>query len=177
METVSSEPTPLHRIVGTLCELALSSASAQHFLADQFETLHEAARWLEGIPLLEQILSAAPDPSSNAAVNAFLGNLNEADRRALADGILNAAIQEEDGLQAAEHTLSMLSAIVLQRRDAAVKGALKEPGISRERMTELLTEAKEIAMLLRGSGRSEFDDQHAPSTYKEKVPAWKKKGG
>jgi DNA primase len=49
-------PTPLHRIVAFMCHLALSSAGAQHLLGEQFESLHEAARWLEGIPLLERIL-------------------------------------------------------------------------------------------------------------------------
>ena len=66
-----------------LCHLALTSAAAQHLLGEQFETLHEAARWLEGIPLLEAILAAAPDPMSSAAVNAFLGGLPECDRLAL----------------------------------------------------------------------------------------------
>ncbi|RYD41001.1 MAG: DNA primase, partial [Verrucomicrobiaceae bacterium] len=70
-------PTPLNRTVAFLCHLALSSGPAQHFLGEQFETLHEANRWLEGIPLLETILGAAPDPASNAAVNAFLAGLPE----------------------------------------------------------------------------------------------------
>ncbi|RYD25355.1 MAG: toprim domain-containing protein, partial [Verrucomicrobiaceae bacterium] len=55
-------PTPLHRIAAYLCHLALTSAPAQRFLGEQFETLHEANRWIEGIPLLEAILGAAPDP-------------------------------------------------------------------------------------------------------------------
>jgi DNA primase len=168
-------PTPMHRIVAVLCQLALSSAAAQHLLSEQFETLHEAARWLEGIPLLESILSAAPDPSANAAVNAFLGSLPESDRLALMRGsVLEGA--PADGMQSAEHALALLSGTVLQRRDAAVKAALKEPGISAARMTELLEEAKEIMGLLRGMGqRSEFDDELPASTWKPKVPEWRKK--
>lgn len=170
-----SEPTPMHRIVAFLCHLALSSAPAQHLLGEQFETLHEASRWLEGIPLLETILASAPDPASPAAVNAFLGGLPECDRLALNRGsVLEGA--PEDGMQAAEHALALLSGTVLQRRDAAVKAALKEPGISAERMIELLEEAKEISGLLRGIGqRSEFDDELPASTWKPKVPDWKKK--
>jgi DNA primase len=170
-----AEPTSMHRIVAFLCHLALSSAPAQHLLGEQFETLHEASRWLEGIPLLEAILAAAPDPASNAAVNAFLGGLAECDRRALNRGsALEGA--PDDGIQAAEHALALLSGTVLQRRDAAVKAALKEPGISAERLNELLEEVKEISGLLRGIGqRSEFDDELPASTFKPKVPEWKKK--
>jgi DNA primase len=172
----SSSPTPMHRIVAFLCHLALSSAAAQHLLGEQFETLHEASRWLEGIPLLEVILTAAPDPTSNAAVNAFLGGLPESDRLALTgDVALEGA--PEDGMLAAEHALALLSGTVLQRRDAAVKAALKEPGITPERMFELLEEAKEISGLLRGIGqRSEFDDELPASTFRPKVPEWKKRG-
>jgi len=174
-----SEPvvaTPLNRIVAYLCHLALGSAAAQHFLGEQFETLHQANRWLEGIGLLEQILGAAPDPSSPAGVNAFLGSLAEPDRLALMAGTSLEGMPE-DGLQAAEHGLALLSAMVLQRRDAAVKAALREPGIPAERLRELLEEAKEISGLLRGvSQRSEFDDELAASTWKAKAPApWKKK--
>lgn len=169
--------TPLNRIVAYLCHLALGSAAAQHFLGEQFETLHQANRWLEGIGLLEQILGAAPDSSSPAGVNAFLGSLAEPDRLALMAGTSLEGMPE-DGLQAAEHGLALLSALVLQRRDAAVKAALREPGIPAERLRELLEEAKEISSLLRGvSQRSEFDDELAASTWKAKAPAPWKKGG
>jgi DNA primase len=170
-----AEPTPLHRIVAFMCHLALSSAGAQHLLGEQFETLHEAARWLEGVPLLERILMAAPDPGSSAAVNAFLGGLPESDRLSLMrEAVLAGA--PEDGMLAAEHALALLSATVLQKRDAAVKAALKEPGLAPERMIQLLEEAKEISALLRGIGqRSEFDDELPKSTYKPKEPEWKKK--
>ena len=144
-------------------------------LGEQFETLHEAARWVEGIPLLESVLAAAPDPSSNASVNAFLGGLPESDRLALTREVImqGAAV---DGMQAAEHALALLSATVLQRRDAAVKAALKEPGMAPERMNYLLEEAKEISALLRGIGqRTEFDDELPASTWKPKVPVWKKR--
>jgi len=169
-----TEPTPMHRIVAFLCHLALTSAAAQHLLGEQFETLHEAARWLEGISLLESVLAVAPDPASNAAVNAFLGGLPEADRLALTQEVVLEGAPL-DGMQAAEHALALLSATVLQRRDAAVKAALKEPGISPERMLGLLEEAKEISALLRGIGqRTEFDDELPASTWKPKAPAWKK---
>ena len=168
-------PTPLHRIVAYLCHLALTSAPAQHFLAEQFETLHEANPWLEGIPLLESILTAAPDPASHAAVNVFLGDLPAADRLALGNDAALLEGMPTEGMQAAEHTLAMLSATVLQRRDARVKADLKQPGISRERLVELLEEVKEISGLLRGIGqRSEFDDELPASTFKPKLPPGRK---
>ncbi len=170
----SAEPTRLHRIVAFLCHLALSSGPAQRFLGEQFETLHEANRWLEGIPLLETILGAAPDPSSNAAVNAFMGGLAEPDRLALAHETSSLEGVSLDGMQAAEQALALLSATVLQRRDAAVKAELKQPGLGAERMVELLHEAKEILVLLSGIGRSQFDDELPASTFKEKAPPWKK---
>lgn len=174
-QDVPEEPTHLHRIVAFLCHLALTSQPAQHFLDEQFETLHEASRWLEGIPLLEKILNESPDPTSNAAVNAFMGSLPEPDRRALMqDVVIEGA--PEDGMLAAEHTLALLSGTVLQKRDAAIKAALKEPGLAPERMVELLEEAKEVSNMIRGIGqRYEFDDELPASTYKEKVPEWKKK--
>lgn len=168
-------PTAMHRIVAYLCHLALTSAAAQHLLGEQFETLHEASRWLEGIPLLESILAAAPDPASNAAVNAFLGRLPENDRLALTREVVLEGVPLE-GTQAAEHALALLSATVLQRRDAAVKAALKAPGLAPARLLELLEEVKEISGLLRGIGqRSEFDDELPASTWKPKVPVWKKR--
>ena len=174
-EEAAVEPTRMHRIVAFMCHLALTSSAAQHLLAEQYETLHEATPWLEGIPVLEAILTAAPDPSSNAAVNTFLASMPEADRLAL---LREVALEgaPEDGMQAAEHALALLSAAVLQRRDASVKAELKQPGLSTERMIELLEQSKEISALLRGIGqRSEFDDELPPSTYRPKVPEWKKR--
>ncbi len=175
LDTTHVEPTRLHRIVAVLCHLALSSGPAQRFLGEQFETLHEANRWVEGIPLLENILGAAPDPASSAAVNSFISGLSEADRLALVQETMALDGVTVDGLQSAELALSHLSGTVLQRRDAAVKAELKQPGLKPERMMELLHEAKEISSLLRGiNQRSEFDDELPASTWKAKTPAWKK---
>lgn len=170
-------PTPMHRIVAFMCHLALSSAGAQHLLGEQFETLHEAARWLEGIPLLERILVAGPDPASSAAVNTFLSGLPESDRLALIrDVVLEGAPQ--DGMLAAEHALALLSVTVLQRREAALTSAIREVNIPHDRLVKLLEEAKEIGSLLRGfKVRFDLDDEYAASTAKPKVPEWKKKWG
>jgi DNA primase len=174
-DTPTADPTPLHSIVSALCHLALSSAMAQHFLAEQFETLHEADRWVEGIPLLERILASAPDPASPSALNTFMLGLSKADRLALSKEARRWEEGDADGVQSAEHALAALSSVVIQKRDAAVKAAMREPGLSAERLIELLEEAKEISALMKGIQRFEFDDQLAASTYKPKEPAWKKK--
>jgi DNA primase len=168
------EPIPLDRTVGYLCHLALTSAPAQHFLSEQFETLHEAKAWVEGIALLEKILAASPDTSSSAAINAFVAGLRKSEQIALHKEMGSSPALAEDGIQAAEQALGMLSSIVLQKRDAAVKAALQEPGLSPERLRELLEEAKEIAGLLRWTGRSSFNDELPPETKKAEKKPWEK---
>ena len=172
---VSVTPVPLDRTVGYLCHLALTSAPAQHFLSEQFETLHEAKAWVEGVGLLEKILAASPDPGSSAAVNAFIAGLRKAEQMAINMLMGAGEAVPADGLQAAEQSLGMLSAVVLQKRDAAVKAALNEPGLSPERMRELLEEAKEIAGLLRWTGRSAFNDELPPETIKADKKPWEKR--
>ncbi|MFU8892210.1 MAG: DNA primase [Luteolibacter sp.] len=164
-------PTPLDHQIAALCQLALRSVAAQHALAEQFETIHEARRWLAGVPLLETILDASPDPASPAAVNAFISSLPEPDQLALASDPHAIHEAPADGRSAAEHALAMLSSTVLQLRDAAIKAELKQPGIAAERMLALLQEAKEISGLLRGIGqRHQFDDDLPASTFKPKTP-------
>ncbi len=164
----------LDRTVGYLCQLALNSAPAQHFLSEQFETLHEAKAWVEGVPLLEKILASSPDPGSSAAVNTFMAGLKRGEQMALHKEMGAVQSTVEDGIQAAEQALGMLSSVVLQKRDAAVKAALNEPGISVERMKGLLEEAKEIAGLLRWSGRSVYDDELPQETVKIEKKPWEK---
>ncbi|MFD2257722.1 DNA primase [Luteolibacter algae] len=170
------EPLALDRTVGYLCQLALASAPAQHFLNEQFETLHEAKAWVEGVGLLERILAASPDPNSSAAVNAFVASLRKREQMALHREMSLLEMNPGDGLQAAEQALGMLSSVVLQKRDAAVKAALTKPGITPDRMKELLEEAKEIAALLRWSGRSVYNDELPQETVKKekKWRDWKK---
>lgn len=167
------QAVPLDRTLAFLCQLALTSAPAQHFLAEQFETLHEAKAWVEGVGLLEKILSAAPDPGSSAAVNAFMAGLKLGEQMALHKEMgaeqMGTAI---DGIQAAEQALGMLSSTVIQKRDAAVKAALKEPNLTPQRMMQLLEEAKEIAALLRWSGRSVYDDELPKETVKPIKKPW-----
>ncbi|MFM2196943.1 MAG: primase [Verrucomicrobiota bacterium] len=177
-QTMVVEPIPLDTTVGYLCHLALTSASAQHFLREQFETLHEAKSWMEGIALLEKILAATPDTGSSAAVNAFVAGLRKSEQLALHKAMGAVPANAEDGLQTAEETLGMLSSIVLQKRDAAVKAALQDPGLSPERMWELLEEAKEIAGLLRWTVRSAYNDELPAATADPEKRArdkkWKK---
>ena len=164
-------PTSLDGTVRYLCHLALVSPVAQNLLAEQFEILHEAGEFLEGIPLLEIILGVRPDPQEPAAVNAFLGTLAEPDRLALTRDSLFAESAPEDAVSAVETSLSQLSARTLMMRDARVKAALSEPGLDPARMVRLLEEAKEIQELLKGiSQRSIFEDELAPSTRRPPPP-------
>ncbi len=173
VEEIASE-LPMDRTVAYLCQLALHSAPAQHFLNEQFETLHEAKAWVEGVGLLDKILAASPDPESNAAIHAFVSSLKPNEQNVLLREMGNVEISGNQGLQAAEQALGMLSSIVLQKRDAAVKAALKEPGISPQRMMELLEEAKEIAALLRWTSRSIYDDELPEETKKPEKKPWEK---
>lgn len=158
-------PTALDRTVAYLCHLALRSPAAQHFLAEQFEAIHEAGEFLEGVPLLEAILGARPDPEKPAAVNAFLASLPDGDRLALTADTTFTGDPPADPLEATGATLSHLAAKALMRRDARVKAALAEPGLQAPRMIALLEEAKEIESLLKGIGqRFVFDDELPPST-------------
>lgn len=166
---------PLDPAVGYLCSLALHSNSVQEWLGEQFETLHEAADYIEGVPLLESILAAKPDASSHASVNAFVAGLPEDKRLALyADATFQRQLPE-DPVQAAEIALSQLSAKALQRRDERIKARLAEPGIPPDEMIRLLQEAKEVAELLKGiDQRSHYNDRLEPSTRRRKSSEWRK---
>jgi len=171
------EPTPVDGTVAALCGLALESAEAQHFLSEQFETLHEAGDYLAGISLLEQILSGHPDPGQPAAVNTFLGTLPEADRLALNQLRHGSQRAHEDPMKAAHDTMSILAAKVLIQRDARIKSALNEPGIAPERLRALLEEGKEIQGMIKGIGARFLVEETLPPMPKKPVAKkeWKKR--
>lgn len=157
-------PAALDPVVGYLCSLALHSAPVQEWLGEQFETLHEAADHVEGIALLESILSARPDPASHVAVNTFIGDLPESQRLALLSDPTFHGDPPEDAVLAAETALSELSAKVLHRRDESIQAQLQQPGLQPEKMIQLLQEKKRIAELLKGvKQRFVFNDRFAPS--------------
>lgn len=159
VEVLEIEP-----VVAYLCSLALHSAAAQEWLGEQFETLHEAADHLPGIPLLELILSARPDATSHAAVNSFLAGLSEGQRLALMSDPTFHDDPPENPVAAAETALGELSAKVLHRRDQDIKARMAQPNLPPEEMIRLLHEAKRIAELLKGIGqRFVFTDRFAPS--------------
>ncbi|HEY8991668.1 MAG TPA: DNA primase [Luteolibacter sp.] len=162
-------PTPLDRTIGYLCQLALASTAVQHLLAEQFEALHEADQYLEGIPLLDRILDGAPDPEAPASVNAFLGTLPEPDRLALQQRTDFSGELLGDPLDDAMNALAQLAAKCLLQRDARNKAAQREPGLAPARMVALLEEAKEIQKLLAGIDvRFLNEDQY--TRYKTEAP-------
>jgi hypothetical protein len=155
---------PIDSAVSYLCGLALHSAIAQEWLAEQFETLHEAAEYVEGVPLLEEILSARPDPTSHVAVNAFIARLSEPQRLALTSDPAFHDDPPEDVVSATEEALSEICANALQQRDAAIKARLSQPGIEFGEMNRLLNETKLVAELLKGvRQRSVFRERFAPN--------------
>jgi DNA primase len=161
----TTAPTPLDNTIAYLCHLALESADVQNWLCEQLESLHEAADFIEGIPLLESILSNRPDPASAASVNAFLSTLPESDRLALTGDHTFIGPPDENARQSAESSLARLAAKVLLRRDARIKAALAEPGLPPERLLALLEESKEISLLLKGiDQRFIFNDRQTSSS-------------
>jgi DNA primase len=149
------EPAPLDPRIGYLCTLALRAVAARDWLGEQFETLHELADHLDGIPLLQAILSGRPDPDSPASINGFLAALSEPDRLAIEHSDAFAEGLPEDPRAGAEATLAEASAMALEKRDARIKAALADDSLPFERQIELLNEAKEVAELLSGlSGRA-----------------------
>jgi len=158
------EGMPIDSTVSYLCGLALHSATAQEWLAEQFETLHEAAEFLEGVPLLEEILSARPDPASHVAVNAFIATLTEPQRLALTSDPTFHDDPPENVIGATEEALAKICAKALHRRDASIKARMSQPNIELGEMNRLLNEAKLVAELLKGVGqRFVFSDRFAPN--------------
>ena len=171
-------PSALDRRIGTLCTLALHSTEAREWLSEQFETLHELANHLDGLPILQAILAGRPDPGSPAAVNSFMAELPEADRLALHQEPSFSENLPDDPRGSAETTLADASALALEKRDAEVKAALNAPNLSIEDQMKLLQEAKEIAQLLSGlNGRAINTDRFAPSRRpKPKKKPWDNDG-
>ncbi len=155
-----TEPTAVDSTILYLCQLCLRAQGAIAYLRDQYETLHEAAQYLEGLPLLERIISSELDPSNAASVNTFLSGLPSCDQIALHSESSFQAELSTQPLRDAEEALSKLSEKVLNKRYAANKSALKQPGLSGDKLNQLLREATEITKLLNSLGRkTEADDR------------------
>lgn len=148
-------------LIAYLCNLALHSAEARQYMGEQYESLHEAARYLEGVPLLEAVLSAEMPTTSPAAVNAYLSALPQADQLALqADPTFHQDISAHP-LQDAEDALAKLSEKILNKRYAINQTALNQPGLSAAAMMPLLQEAGEINQLLAAHGKRTVADDRA----------------
>lgn len=169
------EPAQLDSRIGYLCSLALQSTEVQQALGEQFETLHEISPHLDGVAILQAIITARPDVSSHAAINNFLANLPEPQRLALHGDSTFFSTLPKSPLSAAEQTLADASALSLEKEDAAIKAALNEPQLSPERLNQLLCRTKEIAELLRPlPARAIKTDRFAPnSRKKESRKPWK----
>jgi len=169
------QPTPLDPTVGYLCHLAMESPPAKDWLSEQLETLHEAREFIEGVPLLQQILAREFEAGSPPAMLAVLETLEPADRRALeADTTFFDDPSSAIPLDAAQTALARVSAKALFRRDERIKADLQRGDLSREQMLALFEEAREIRDLLRGvNQRFVCDDRPINRPKQEKD--WKAK--
>lgn len=162
------QPTPLDRRIGTLCSLALGSAAVQEWLGEQFETIHELTAHLDGVAILQAVLTGRPDPESPASVNTFLADLPEEQQLALRAEPSFSDPLPEDPVVTAEQTLSDASALALEKQDAEIKARLGAPDLPMDEQLALLQRAKEIADLLSGlPGRAVRDDRFAPNSRRQ----------
>lgn len=141
------EPTQMDGTVAYLCFLALNSDIALDWLCEQVEALHEPLAVTPGGHLLNHILSKKPDPSKTSSVQSFIITLPPADQLALQRNF--AKVLPDDPIRAAEETMSMLIAKQLQRREAVIRTALKQPALSAEQRTAYLSEIQELQGLLK----------------------------
>jgi hypothetical protein len=174
-KTSQIEPSAIDSLIAYLCNLALHSTEARQYLGEQYESLHDAAPFIEGIPLLESILASEVDPASAAAVNTYLATLPPADQMALqVDPTYHQAISAQP-VQDAEEALAKLSEKVLNNRYAINQSALNQSGMSASQLMPLLKEAEEINQLLAVLGRRTFaDDRASLGSTASKKPAFKK---
>lgn len=172
---VKAEPMALDPGVGYLCTLALHSAAAQEWLGEQYEVLHEAAEHIEGVPLLELILSGRPDPEQAAAVNAFMSTLSEEQRLALHADPTFHLDPPENWMAAAEEAVAGISAKALLRKDAHLRAQLERHDLDFAQKLPLLAEVKKVGELLSGlNARFMFNDRYAPSKKIEKKPFFRR---
>jgi DNA primase len=176
----TNEPSNIEPTISYLCHLALNSATAKRYLCEQFETLHHASRYMEGIPVLETILSADFDPENPAAVNSFLTILSAGDRQALQADQTFHQKTSKDSLQDAEEALAALSEKVLNKRYAINQSALTQSGLNAAQTVALLQEATEISRLFAALGRRTVaDDRASLGNYVKKkdpqITRWKQK--
>lgn len=139
--------TRLDTTIGYLCFLALNSSEVIEWLCEQLESLHEPLNETPGGHVLAKILAKKPNPDNPASVQTYLLGLDESDRMAL-QGVFREMLPNEP-LKVAEEAMSMLIGNHLQHKDSVIRAALKQPGLSMERITELMERAKEVQALLR----------------------------
>jgi len=167
-------PAPLDPTVAYLCQLALECPEAKEWLSEQLETLHEAREFIEGVPLLQQILGRDFNAGNPAAMLALLETLDPAERRALEADTTFFDGPPDNPLDAAQTALARVSAKALFRRDERVKAQLQRGDLPEEQLRALFEEAREVRELLKGvNQRFVCDDR--PVNRPKPPPDWKTK--
>lgn len=141
-------PVPVDRVIGALCVYAMYDQKSMEYLCEQLEAIHEPISISQGGNLLLKILAKRPKCDTPAALHTFMLNLSEPERQGLATPLTEAL--PENILSATQETTSMLINSHLQRRDSAIRSAMRQPNLTKEEKQDLLTEAQEIANLLQG---------------------------
>jgi len=143
-------PTPLDPTVAYLCHIALECPQARDWLAEQLETLLEAREYIEGIPLLQNLLARELDAGNPTAILALMEILEPNERKALEADTTFFDGPPDDPLDAAQTALARVSAKALFRRDERIKAELQRSDLSQNDLRALFEEAREVRELLRG---------------------------
>ena len=140
--------TQIDKVIGNLSIYALFEPKAMSYLSEQLESLSEPIEHLSGGHILLHILASRPKCDTSAALHTFLLKLAEPDRTALSAFL--ARELPADILAATQDTTSMMLSSHLQKREAAIRAALRRTDLSPEETQSLLQEAQELTQLLRG---------------------------
>lgn len=143
------QPTPFDSSILLLCQLALQSAETQQWLSEQTESLLETIVGLPGSGTLARILSQLPTAGAPASINRFLGELATGDALTLSAALENPL--PDSPIAHATRALTFLSRKTLRKRSDEIASLLNSKTLPSEDIARLLTEARQIALLLHDS--------------------------
>lgn len=145
--TPKLQPTALDWNIACLCHLALRSPSAADYLCEQLEALYDSLQTTPGGSLLRTILARRPESDSPAVIHAFLSTLPEPDQLALEQ--TDSGSLPGDPQKAAEEACTFLLSSHFQRQEATVRSEMNQPGLSGERILQLMQDLKQAQEFLK----------------------------
>ena len=132
VEAETEDPIRISEGVAILCRLAIQSPEAREWLATQKEPAPTALG--DGGELLGSILTYQGTFDSPSAISAYVTTLPPAMERAFA--ALDVSRPVGDPLERCRLAWSGLAAAILQEEQETVKARLRQPGLTREQMTD-----------------------------------------